>query len=102
MTGLRTDLYELRMAASYLRPDITAPAALRLFARKLPRERRFLVATGLADCLDFLARLHFSADDLTYLGDVVHLEESDLAALAELRFTGDVWAVPEGRAGLRR
>ncbi|QIZ39002.1 nicotinate phosphoribosyltransferase [Saccharopolyspora sp. ASAGF58] len=97
MTGLRTDLYELRMAASYLRRDMTAPATFSLFARKLPRERGFLVAAGLADCLDFLARLHFSADDLTYLGDVVHLAESDLAALAELRFTGDVWAVPEGR-----
>ncbi|PKW17806.1 nicotinate phosphoribosyltransferase [Saccharopolyspora spinosa] len=97
MTGLRTDLYELRMAASYLRRDMTAPATFSLFARKLPRERGFLVAAGLADCLDFLARLHFSADDLTYLGDVVHLKDSDLAALAELRFTGDVWAVPEGR-----
>lgn len=96
MTGLCTDLYELRMAASYLRRDMTAPATFSLFARKLPRERGFLVAAGLADCLDFLARLHFSADDLAYLGDVVHLRESDLAALAELRFTGDVWAVPEG------
>ncbi|WP_190812593.1 nicotinate phosphoribosyltransferase [Saccharopolyspora pogona] len=97
MTGLRTDLYELRMAASYLRRDMTSPATFSLFARKLPPERGFLVAAGLADCLDFLARLHFSADDLTYLGDVVHLEESDLASLSELRFTGDVWAVPEGR-----
>jgi nicotinate phosphoribosyltransferase len=97
MTGLCTDLYEIRMAASYLRRDMTAPATFSLFARKLPRDRGFLVAAGLADCLDFLERLHFSAEDLTYLGDVAHLPDRDLVALAELRFTGDVWAVPEGR-----
>ncbi|MCI2416421.1 nicotinate phosphoribosyltransferase [Saccharopolyspora sp. K220] len=97
MTGLCTDLYEIRMAASYLRRSMTAPATFSLFVRELPRSRGFLVAAGLADCLDFLERLHFSAADLTYLGDVVHLPEADLAALAELRFTGDVWAVPEGR-----
>ncbi|SDX16019.1 nicotinate phosphoribosyltransferase [Saccharopolyspora shandongensis] len=97
MTGLCTDLYEIRMAAGYLRRGMTLPATFSLFVRELPRERGFLVAAGLADCLDFLERLHFAAEDLDYLGDVVHLPEGDLAALAELRFTGDVLAVPEGR-----
>ncbi|TDD40857.1 nicotinate phosphoribosyltransferase [Saccharopolyspora elongata] len=97
MSGLCTDLYEIRMAASYLRRGMTAPATFSLFARKLPRDRGFLVSAGLADCLDFLQRLHFDADELTYLADVVGLREGDLAALDELRFTGEVWAVPEGR-----
>ncbi|GAA4617711.1 nicotinate phosphoribosyltransferase [Saccharopolyspora hordei] len=97
MTGLRTDLYEIRMAASYLRRGMTAPATFSLFARKLPRDRGFLVSAGLADCLRFLADLRFTPDELTYLADEVHLPDEDLAALEALRFTGDVWAVPEGR-----
>ncbi|WP_263253758.1 nicotinate phosphoribosyltransferase [Saccharopolyspora rosea] len=97
MTGLCTDLYEIRMAASYLRRGMLAPATFSLFARRLPPSRGFLVAAGLADCLDFLERLHFDAAELDHLADVVHLPAGDVAALAELRFTGDVWAVPEGR-----
>ena len=54
MTGLYTDLYEVRMAASYLRRDITGPATFSLFSRRLPASRGFLVAAGLADVLDFL------------------------------------------------
>ncbi|SEF82355.1 nicotinate phosphoribosyltransferase [Saccharopolyspora kobensis] len=97
MSGLRTDLYEIRMAASYSRRGMTAPATFSLFTRKLPRERGFLVAAGLADCLEFLQELHFDADELRYLADVVGLGADDLAALGELRFTGEVRAVPEGR-----
>jgi nicotinate phosphoribosyltransferase len=97
MTGLCTDLYEIRMAASYARRGMTAPATFSLFPRKLPHGRGFLVAAGLADCLDFLAGFRFEQDELDYLGAVVGLPDDDLAALAELRFTGDVLAVPEGR-----
>ncbi|KAA5825498.1 nicotinate phosphoribosyltransferase [Saccharopolyspora hirsuta] len=97
MSGLRTDLYEIRMATSYLRRDMTAPATFSLFARKLPRDRGFLVAAGLADCLEFLQELYFDTDELAYLADVVGLDDDDLKALGELRFTGEVRAVPEGR-----
>ncbi|MDA3644283.1 nicotinate phosphoribosyltransferase [Saccharopolyspora indica] len=97
MSGLCTDLYEIRMAASYLRRGMTAPATFSLFVRKLPRDRGFLVAAGLADCLDFLQEFHFDTDELSYLSDVVGLDADDLAALGELRFTGEVRAVPEGR-----
>ncbi|MGW1679640.1 nicotinate phosphoribosyltransferase [Saccharopolyspora sp. NPDC002376] len=97
MAGLCTDLYEIRMAVSYLRRGMCGPATFSLFVRKLPRERGFLVAAGLADCLDFLQDLHFGDAELAYLGEVVGLRQADLAALGRLRFTGEVWAVPEGR-----
>ncbi|MDA3625151.1 nicotinate phosphoribosyltransferase [Saccharopolyspora oryzae] len=97
MTGSCADLYEIRMAASYLRRGMLGPATFSLFARKLPPQRGFLVAAGLADCLDFLQDLHFDDAELAYLGDVTRLPEADLAALGRLRFTGDVRAVPEGR-----
>ncbi|WP_433427686.1 hypothetical protein [Nonomuraea sp. CA-141351] len=52
--ALLTDLYELKMAESYLRHSMTDQATFSLFARKLPSGRGFLVTAGLADCLDFL------------------------------------------------
>lgn len=97
MTGLRTDLYELRMAASYLRHDLTAPATFSLFARRLPDNRGFLVAAGLDEALTFLETFSFDDDELAYLRDNHGFDEPALAALAALRFTGDVRAVPEGR-----
>ena len=54
MTGLYTDLYEIRMAASSIRRGMTAPATFSLFVRKFPVDRGFMVAAGLADCLRFL------------------------------------------------
>ncbi|MFC0032205.1 nicotinate phosphoribosyltransferase [Micromonospora chaiyaphumensis] len=97
MTGLRTDLYELRMAASYLRRDMTEHATFSLFVRRLPHGRGFLVAAGLAEALAFLESFAFDDAELGYLRDLVGFDEPALTALAGLRFTGDVWAVPEGR-----
>jgi Nicotinate phosphoribosyltransferase (NAPRTase) N-terminal domain len=58
--GLLTDLYELNMAASYLRRSMTGAATFSLFVRALPPGRGFLVAAGLADCLRFLADFSFT------------------------------------------
>jgi nicotinate phosphoribosyltransferase len=97
MTGLYTDLYEVRMAASYLRRGMTGSATFSLFSRRLPARRGFLVATGLADVLDFLTGFHFDPEEIDYLRRSVGLDEDSLAALSGTTFTGDVWAVPEGR-----
>lgn len=97
--ALITDLYELNMAASYLRRGMTAPATFSLFVRELPRRRGFLVAAGLADCLDYLESFAFTGEDLDWLRGAGFGEDS-VAALASLRFTGDVAAVPEGRVVL--
>ncbi|TNC20477.1 nicotinate phosphoribosyltransferase [Amycolatopsis alkalitolerans] len=96
MTALHTDLYEIRMAASYLRRGMTEPAVFSLFARRLPRHRGFLVAAGLAEALDFLAGFAFDHEELAYLRQVVGLPQSDVDELAGMRFTGEAWAVPEG------
>lgn len=95
--GLLTDLYELNMAAVYLRRGMRAAATFSLFVRQLPPSRGFLVAAGLADCLEFLEGFGFSADDLNWLEANLGLDPATLDAFAELSFTGDVWAVPEGR-----
>ena len=94
--GLLTDLYELNMAASYLRRDMDGSATFSLYVRGLPKSRGFLVATGLEPCLDFLESFSFTDDELEALGGM-GFDDRALADFSSLRFTGDVWAVPEGR-----
>jgi nicotinate phosphoribosyltransferase len=94
--GLLTDLYELNMAASYLRRSMTAAATFSLFVRHLPEDRGFLIAAGLEDCLTFLETFSFSDEELAWLADSQGYDEQTVAAFGRLRFTGDVWAVPEG------
>ena len=98
MTGaLATDLYELNMAASYLRRGMTDTATFSLFVRRLPPGRGFLVAAGLEPSLAFLEGVRFEAHELDYLRDELGFTTEDVDAFASLRFTGDVWAIPEGR-----
>jgi nicotinate phosphoribosyltransferase len=99
MTGsaLVTDLYELNMAASYLRRGMDQEATFSLYVRNLPPNRGFLVAAGLEPCLEFLEGFDFPEADLDYLGSELGFDDDVLDRFAGLRFHGDVWAVPEGR-----
>jgi nicotinate phosphoribosyltransferase len=95
--ALWTDLYELNMAASYLRRGMDRPATFSLFVRKLPPSRGFLVAAGLEACLGFLEGFRFTEEDLDYLGGTLGFDREAVEEFRDLRFAGDVWAVPEGR-----
>jgi nicotinate phosphoribosyltransferase len=97
MNALLTDLYELNMVASYMRRGMNKPATFSLVVRRLPESRGFLVAAGVESCLDFLEGLRFEERDLHYLRDQLGFKAADLDAFRRLRFTGDVWAIPEGR-----
>lgn len=94
--GLRTDLYELNMAASYLRRGMDRQATFSLYVRDMPKERGFLVAAGLEDCLSFLESFSFEDDELQHLRSL-GFDDRALEDFRGVRFTGDVWAVPEGR-----
>jgi nicotinate phosphoribosyltransferase len=94
--ALLTDLYELNMAASYLRRDMTGPATFSLYVRNLPPSRGFLVAAGLQACLDALESFSFDEDELGYLR-TIGFDEQDVEAFSGVRFDGEVWAVAEGR-----
>ncbi len=100
MNALLTDLYELNMVASYLRRGMTGQATFSLFVRRLPETRGFIVAAGVESCLDFLEQLRFEPEDLSYMRDRLGFTEADLEAFRRFRFTGDVWAMPEGRIAL--
>lgn len=95
-SALATDQYELTMAASYFAQSMTAPATFDLFVRRLPEARRFLVAAGVDEALDYLANLRFTASDIDYLRGLGSFGEDFLDYLADFRFTGEVWAIPEG------
>src|SRR5215470_16134097 len=98
-SGLLTDLYELTMAAGYLQTRFDARATFELFVRHLPPQRNYLVAAGLEQALEFLEKVHFTADEIEFLrGHPVfrNIRDEFFDYLAKFRFTGDVWAVPEG------
>ena len=98
-SGLLTDLYELTMAAGYLQTRFDARATFELFVRNLPRERNYLIAAGLEQALEFLQNVHFTSEEIAYLRShpVFHsIRDEFFDYLAKFRFTGDVWAMPEG------
>src|SRR5262245_13111153 len=93
---LLTDLYQLNMIQAYLDRGETKTAVFEFFVRSLPARRRFLVAAGLEQALDFLETLRFSAEELDWLASTGRFGPQLIDYLTSLRFTGDVHAIPEG------
>lgn len=100
--SLLTDLYELTMAACYVGEGLEQrPASFELFARRLPSGFGYLIAMGLAQALDYLEKFCFSLAQIAALqstGIFANAPERFWTVLAEARFTGNVWALPEGTA----
>jgi nicotinate phosphoribosyltransferase len=94
--ALLTDLYELTMLEAYFAERMTERAVFELFVRKLPPNRNFLVAAGLSSVVGYLTRLRFGDDHIRWLRASGRFPEGFLARLRDLRFTGDVDAMPEG------
>jgi nicotinate phosphoribosyltransferase len=102
MHGLLTDLYELTMSAGYFQAGKAGEVAtFDLSIRKLPRGRGFVLAAGLAQVADYLLSLSFTGEDIDYLRGLPQFAQAPAGffeRLRELRFTGDLFAVPEGTA----
>jgi nicotinate phosphoribosyltransferase len=96
VSPLLTDLYQLNMMQAYLDHGETSTAVFEFFMRRLPARRAFLLAAGLEQALDFLEQLRFSSEDIAFLAETGRFGKTLLEHLAELRFTGDVHALPEG------
>jgi nicotinate phosphoribosyltransferase len=94
--ALFTDLYELTMLQAYWALEMREEAVFSLFSRRLPARRNFLLACGLDDALHYLEALHFTPDSLEYLATLPHFRSGFLEWLGDFRFTGSVYAVPEG------
>lgn len=94
--ALLTDLYELTMAASYFEHGFNDTACFSLAVRRLAPTRSYLVAAGLERLLELLEDFHFDAAALEYLDSLKLFNAEFLRFLSTLRFTGEVWAMPEG------
>jgi len=100
MSALNTDLYELTMAAGYFAEGKTGEiATFELSVRRLPEARNFLIAAGLAQAVEYLRELRFKPEEIDYLRGLVQFKQAPpefFDFLAKLRFTGDLFALPEG------
>ncbi len=96
-SALLTDLYQLTMLQTYFERGMTETAVFELFFRRLPpKARNFFVAAGLEQVVEFLEQLQFLPEELEWLAGQERFTKDTLARLSNLRFTGDVDAMPEG------
>lgn len=95
-SALLTDLYQLTMLQAYFDRGMNAIATFEFFVRKLPVQRNFLMAAGLEQVLDYLAGLCLTPEEIDWLAQTGRFSTDFLRSLENLRFTGDVWAMPEG------
>lgn len=93
---LFTDLYELTMLRAYHALGMAETAVFSLFVRKLPARRNYLLACGLDSVLDLLEHFAFEEESLSYIASLSQIPADLIGWLGALRFTGDVYAVPEG------
>ncbi len=93
--SLFTDFYELAMCASYFDNQKFEPATFDLFIRRLHENRSYLLFAGLEQVLLYLKSVKFTEEHLAYLKEQ-GFNQQFLDYLRNFKFTGDVWAVPEG------
>src|SRR5262249_45359670 len=99
--ALKTDLYQLTMAGAYFaRGFRDVRVTCEAFLRRLPARRGFLVMAGVPRLVEYLADLAFTDDDIEFLHTLPALTPAltpdFIEYLRNFRFTGDVWAAPEG------
>ena len=97
-TALLTDLYQLTMLQGYYEQGMEDTAVFEFFTRRLPTSRGFLLAAGLEQVLEYLESLRFTTRELAWVKNSGFFTDDFVDRLAELRFTGDVHAMPEGTA----
>ncbi len=97
--GIVTDLYQLSMAAGYFEQKIHDMATFELFVRNLPKNRSYLVVSGLEQALHYLTHITFSAEAIEFLRRLPvfnHVSQEFFKYLRNFNFSGNVHAMPEG------
>jgi nicotinate phosphoribosyltransferase len=88
------------MAAGYFDAGkVHQKATFELSIRRLPAHRNFVIAAGLPQAIEYLSNLSYSAEEIDYLRGLpafAHVSAGFFEYLRDFRFTGDVFAVPEG------
>ena len=91
------DYYELTMSNGYFQHGYKDKITyFDVFYRSVPDGGGFAIAAGLQQVVEYIQNLHFSEEDIAYLRGRNQFSEEFLNYLKDFRFTGDIWAVPEG------
>ena len=91
------DFYELTMGNGYLADGMEdCITYFDIFYRSIPDKGGYAIAAGLEQIVDYVQKLHFSEEDIRYLEGRQLFQPAFLEYLRNFRFTGDIWAVPEG------
>ncbi len=91
------DFYEFTMSNGYFKNGFYQKNVyFDVFFRKVPDNGGFAIAAGLEQVIDYLSELHFEPEDIDYLRERGIFDEEFLQYLSDFKFTGDVYAVPEG------
>ena len=94
---LLTDLYELTMMQGYFREkDANETVIFDAFYRTNPDGNAFSICAGLEQVIDYVKNLHFDDADIEYLRGLGIFDEDFLEYLHNFKFSGDIYAIPEG------
>ena len=93
---LLTDLYELTMMQGYFKNNTHEKVIFDVFFRSNPEGAAYSITAGLAQVIEYVNGLHFTADDIAYLRSTNLFQEDFLDYLKDFHFTGDIYAIPEG------
>ena len=93
---LLTDLYELTMMQGYFKNPTNQTVIFDMFYRNNPCGGGFAICAGLEQMIEYIENLRFSEEDITYLRSLGIFEEDFLEYLSNFKFTGDIYAIPEG------
>lgn len=94
---LLTDLYELTMMQGYFKnKDKNETVIFDMFYRNNPMDGGYAISAGLEQVVEYINALHFQEEDITYLRSLHIFDEDFLEYLKDFRFSGDIYAIPEG------
>ena len=94
--SLLTDLYELTMMQGYFKTGNKTRVVFDMFYRENPCGNGYAVMAGLEQVIDYIKNLHFDKENIDYLRNLGIFDEDFLEYLNNFRFSGDIYAIPEG------
>lgn len=97
--SLVTDFYELTMSNGYFEKNMQDTVAyFDVFFRQIPDNGGYVICAGLEQVIQYIQNLKFTDEDISYLKSLNKFSDNFLNYLKNFKFTGDVWAIPEGTA----
>ena len=93
---LITDFYEFTMSNGYFLKNMNDIAYFDVYFRNVPDKGGYAIVAGLEQVIEFIENLHFDEEDIQYLRAQGIFSEGFLEYLRNFKFSGDIWAIPEG------